>query len=308
MKIVDLFSGTGGFSIPFNEVGYENLLFCEYESHARQVINKHWPNTEIFNDVTKLDKAHIHGLNKSKDELIFTGGFPCQDISIAGKNKGIENGEKSGLWREYKRLIRDCKPKYAVIENVFTLLSRGLNVILEDLAEIGYDATWTTIDTQWCGSPQRRRRVYILAVRDGIPAESDIFRCNERDNDRVRSEMGNIKESRSRNIKERAGEWKQTSYFTRQRSDQFSETGLSSTLAKRDYKSYTDLIIQNDVIRRVTPKERLLLQGYDYDFFDGCGLTNTQKFTLNGMSLHAVRYIAKCIKEFDEANNVPTNK
>ena len=161
-KVLDLFSGIGGFGLGLESTGdFKVEAFCEIESHCVKVLKSNFSGVPIFNDITKLNV-------QSGEYDVFTGGFPCQDISIAGKNNGID-GEKSGLWKDYKRLIKQGKPKYAIIENVFALLGRGLEVILQDLAEIGYDATWTLYDTRYFGKPQRRRRVYIVAVRDGIP-------------------------------------------------------------------------------------------------------------------------------------------
>ena len=152
MNVLDLFSGIGGFSLGLERAGMETVAFCEFEPHAQKILAKHWPNIPIHDDVRTLDGKQYRG---SID--VICGGFPCQDISIAGKNNGGINGERSGLWQEYKRLIKEIQPKYAIIENVSALLSRGLDVVLSDLAEIGYDATWTVIDTKYTGRPQRRR-------------------------------------------------------------------------------------------------------------------------------------------------------
>ena len=168
------------------------------------------------------------------------GGFPCQDISIAGKGAGL-SGERSGLWFEYKRLINEARPKYAVIENVSALLGRGLRVILQDLAEIGYDATWTTFDSKYFGVPQRRRRVYIVAVRDGIPSDTDLFEFGKRNLGECREQMESFDKRFRWDFEKGRGDQHTFTYLTRQRSNEFKEVGLSGTLAKRDYKSYNRL-------------------------------------------------------------------
>ncbi len=292
MKVLDLYSGIAGFTLGLEKTGFfKTKMFCEIETHCVKVLNKNFPEISVFSDIKKLAV-------KPNEYDVFTGGFPCQDISIAGKNAGI-SGEKSGLWKEYKRLIKEGKPKYAIIENVFALLGRGLEIILQDLAEIGYDATYTTYDTKYFGKPQRRRRVYIVAVRDGIPAEYDFFENGCRDIERSRQKMESFNKSFRWHFKEKDGDKHTFTFVTRQRSNEFKETGLSGTLAKRDYKSYTDLVIQNNTIRRVTPQERMNLQGFPSDWLDGCGLSNKEKFTCNGMSVPVVEYIGMLLFKFD---------
>lgn len=301
LKVFDIFSGSGGYSRGFEQAGMETVAFCEYEDYAKKVLSKHWPTIPIYDDIRDVyhNTLQDDGINFD----VICGGFPCQDISIAGKNKGIIEGERSGLWREFKRIIDETKPKYAVIENVSALLSRGLDVILQDLAEIGYDAAWTMLDTQYFGLPQRRRRVYILGVRDGIPEGTDIFRFEERDNAAVRQETLHIEKSRPWDFtKGREGEYS-FAYFTRQRSDQFDCKGVASTIMKRDYKDFTDLILDDGGLRKIAIGERLALQGYPIDYFDNCDLTTTQQYMLNGMSVPVVKWLGERIIEFDNFVN-----
>jgi site-specific DNA-cytosine methylase len=282
LKVFDIFSGSGGYSLGFEQAGMETVAFCEYEDYAKKVLNKHWPNIPVYDDVRNVTGAMLKDDNIEFD--VICGGFPCQDISIAGKNKGLLEGERSGLWREFRRLIDETKPKYAVIENVSALLSRGLDIILQDL-----------------GVPQRRRRVYILAVRDGIPEDADIFRFVERSDATVKQQTVHIEKSRDWNF-EQTGEGRYPfAYFTRQRSDQFGCKGVASTIMKRDYKDFTDLILDSTGLRKLAVTERLSLQGYDTTFFDGCELTNTQSYMLNGMSIPVVKWLGEQIVHFDKS-------
>jgi site-specific DNA-cytosine methylase len=303
MNVLDLFSGTGGFSIGLSQAGMQTVAFCECDDHAKRVLQHHWPDVPVFDDVKAITKEYLYE-NGIQSVDVICGGFPCQDISIAGKNAGIENGERSGLWGEYKRIIADVRPKYAIIENVSALLSRGLNVVLSDLAEVGYDATWTVIDSQYTGVPQRRRRVYILAVRDGIPADADIFRFEQRGEADIGEALANIHGRRAWNFEAGAGVGHPFAYFTRQRSDQFACCAVAGTIAKRDYKSFTDLVLEDGIVRRVTPTERLRLQGYSEDFFDGITLSEKEKFTLNGMTIPAVKWVGDCVVEFNKTFGV----
>jgi site-specific DNA-cytosine methylase len=299
LKVFDIFSGSGGYSLGFEQAGMETVAFCEYEGYAKRVLNKHWPTIPIYDDVRDVTATMLTDDNIDFD--VICGGFPCQDISIAGKNKGLLEGERSGLWREFRRLIDETKPKYAVIENVSALLSRGLDIILQDLAEIGYDATWTMLDSQYFGVPQRRRRVYIVAVRDGIPEGTDLFRFVERSDAAVKRKTLHLEESRNWNFEQDQERGYPFAYFTRQRSDQFSCKGVASTIMKRDYKDFTDLILDSNGIRKLAVTERLSLQGYDTDFFDNCGLSNVESHMLNGMTVPVVKWLGEQIIQFDQA-------
>jgi DNA (cytosine-5)-methyltransferase 1 len=297
MKALGLFSGIGGFELGLQRAGFSIGGLCEIDESCGRVLNKNFPHIEVLKDV-----KNICPLLGEYD--IICGGFPCTDISIAGKGKGGINGEKSGLWHEFLKTISKVRPKYALVENVFGLRSRGLEELLQGLSQIGYDAEYTTFDTQYFGSPQRRRRIYILAVRDGIPSGADIFNNKQRSTKECRQKVQHIDKGRRWHFKEGEGKRTQTAFFTRQRSDEFKETGLSSTLAKRDYKSFTDLVLEGmggllERIRRVTPEERLLLQGFPIDWFSGLGIQNSAKFSMNGMSVATVEHIGKLILDFD---------
>jgi len=300
-RVLDLFSGIGSFSLGLEYAGMKSVAFCECEEKAARQIKRHWPSAAMYDDVKTLTKERLDQDGIESIDVI-CGGFPCQDISIAGKGAGI-SGERSGLWFEFKRIINDVRPKYAIVENVSALLGRGLSTILGGLAEIGYDAAWTVYDSQYFGLPQRRRRVYIVAVRDGIPPETDLFSLNGRSGGQCKREVESIDSQRQWHFKEGDGVGEETSFYTRQRSDEFSCTGLSSTLAKRDYKSFTDIVVSGETIRRVTPKERLKLQGIPECWLDGLGLSDSDKFRLNGMSVPVVHHIGNIIKEFDNEQN-----
>lgn len=161
LRILDLYSGIGGFSKAFEDVSSEHFkthAFCEIDKYAQLVLKKHWPLTPIFEDVRTIPgKMFRHRIE------IICGGFPCQDISVAGKQRGINEETRSGLWFEYKRLIEEIKPRWVVIENVANLRSNGLAVVLKDLSEIGYDAEWEIISARSVGAPHLRERIWIVA-------------------------------------------------------------------------------------------------------------------------------------------------
>jgi DNA (cytosine-5)-methyltransferase 1 len=161
MKVLDLFSGIGGFSLGLERAGFETVAFCEFEPHAQAILKKHWPDVPIFDDVRELDGRQFRG---SVD--IVCGGFPCQDLSVAGKKAGFD-GDRSSLYVEMLRIISECLPRYAIFENVTGLLSgdngRWFAQFLYDLAEVGYDAEWHCIEAAYLGAPHRRDRVWIIA-------------------------------------------------------------------------------------------------------------------------------------------------
>lgn len=132
------------------------------------MLKKHWPKVKCYEDVTKLTAGQLATDGIAVD--VITGGFPCQDISVAGKQAGIGEGTRSGLWSECIRLVSELRPRYAIFENVANLLSgpserpgAWFSRILCDLAEVGYDAEWENIPASAVGAPHRRERVWIIA-------------------------------------------------------------------------------------------------------------------------------------------------
>ena len=160
MKVLDLFSGIGGFSLGLERAGMETAAFCEIDKKCHKVLKKHWPQVPIFDDVTKLTKEKLD--ERSITVNVICGGFPCQDLSVAGTGRGLE-GSRSGLWFEYGRIISELRPRYVIVENVSALLNRGLDQVLGQLAQIGYDAEWHCIPASAVGAPHRRDRIWIVA-------------------------------------------------------------------------------------------------------------------------------------------------
>ena len=164
MRVLDLFSGIGGFSLGLERAGMKTVAFCEINPFARRVLAYRWPGVPCFDDVRTLSAQHLTADGIAVD--VICGGFPCQDISIAGKGAGLA-GERSGLWREYARLVGELRPQYVIVENVSALLGRGLGDVLGDLAALGYDAEWHCIPASAVGAPHRRDRLWIVAYPDG---------------------------------------------------------------------------------------------------------------------------------------------
>jgi DNA (cytosine-5)-methyltransferase 1 len=157
LQVLDLFSGIGGFSLGLERAGMRTVAFCEIEPYCRAVLAKHWPHVPCHEDIRALRASDI-----PERVDVICGGFPCQDISVAGKRVGID-GERSGLWREYARLIGEIRPQYVIVENVAALLVRGLDRVLGDLAALGFDAEWHCIPASAVGAHHRRDRIWIVA-------------------------------------------------------------------------------------------------------------------------------------------------
>jgi DNA (cytosine-5)-methyltransferase 1 len=159
---LDLFAGIGGFSLGLERTGgFRTAAFCEIDRKAQKVLNKHWPDVPVFEDVSALTKEKIDETVGVPIHVI-TGGFPCQDISLAGRGAGLE-GERSGLWFQFHRLIKEVQPRYVFIENVSALRSRGLDAVVSGLNEIGYDAEWHCLPASAVGAPHQRDRLWIVA-------------------------------------------------------------------------------------------------------------------------------------------------
>lgn len=155
------------------------MAFCEIEEFPRQVLAKHWPGVPCYNDVRTLDADALRRDGIAVD--VITGGFPCQDISIAGKRAGITEGTRSGLWSECIRLVGELRPKFAIFENVSNLLvgpserpGAWFGRVLGDLAGEGYDAEWADIPASYVGAWHRRGRVWLVAYPHEVSRQQGL--------------------------------------------------------------------------------------------------------------------------------------
>ncbi len=168
LSVLSLFAGIGGFDLGLERTGgFKTVAFCEIDPFCRRVLAKHWPEVPCYDDVRTLTAERLAADGIAVD--VICGGFPCQDISLAGSQAGLD-GRRSGLWSEIVRLSRDLRPRYILVENVANLLSGPSNRpgawfarVLGDLAEIGYDAEWNCIPASAVGAPHIRDRVWIIA-------------------------------------------------------------------------------------------------------------------------------------------------
>jgi DNA (cytosine-5)-methyltransferase 1 len=174
MRVLDLFSGIGGFALGLESVGMHTVAFCESNGYARRVLRRHWPDVWLYEDVRTLTAKRLKADGIRGIDLI-CGGFPCQDISCAGKGAGIE-GSRSGLWSEYARLIREVRPRWVIAENVSALRGRGADKVLGDLEAAGYSAWPLVVGAIHAGAPHRRQRAWIVAHASSQRYDDNSFR------------------------------------------------------------------------------------------------------------------------------------
>ena len=252
MKVLSLFSGVGGFDMGLENAGMQTVFQCEWDKHANTILNKHWPHVPKWEDVSSLTGKHI--LSKAPVIDIVAWGSPCQDLSVAGKRSGLE-GERSGLFHQGIRIIKELRketngqyPRISIWENVVGALNsnRGADfgIILNEMAEAGAMVIeWAVLDAQYFGVPQRRRRVFVIAIFDPVLAE----RCP--------SPLLPVAESLPRHLTKSKPKRQSTTSTTpegvgsssrmRGFGDYISDD-TASAIKARDHKDATDLVIEQD--------------------------------------------------------------
>ena len=162
---VSLFAGVGGFDLALERAGITVVASVEWDKNAQNVLKRRFPNSTIFGDIQGVTGEQLIQAGFDPSNGIITGGFPCQDLSVAGKRAGLA-GARSGLFWEICRLLDETRTQTFILENVPGLLSsnngRDMAVVIEALVERGYRIAWRVLDAQYFGVPQRRRRVFIV--------------------------------------------------------------------------------------------------------------------------------------------------
>ena len=166
MRFGSLFCGIGGFDLGLERAGMQCAWQVEIDPYAQKVLAKHWPDVRRHADVCTFPPQE-----GDWEVDVICGGFPCQDISYAGKGAGLA-GARSGLWYEFARIIGKLRPRYVIVENVSALLTRGMGEVIGTLATLGYDAEWHVIPASAVGAPHRRDRVWIVGIRSGDGCEA----------------------------------------------------------------------------------------------------------------------------------------
>lgn len=237
---VSLFAGVGGFDLALTRCGVDVVAAVEIDKQARSVLERNFPGTKLFTDVQEVTGEQLIESGFDPSGGIITAGFPCQDLSVAGRRNGLE-GVRSGLFWHIIRLAKETKAEWILIENVPGLLSsqrgRDMGIVLGALDELGYSVAWRVFDAQFFGVPQRRRRVFIVAhLGDGGGSPSEVLALGE-------SGAGNFEsvtaEREETSIPVGDGI---ASVYRLLAFGYYKNDGTFSTLKQRDYKDHTDLV------------------------------------------------------------------
>jgi DNA (cytosine-5)-methyltransferase 1 len=330
VKAISLFSGVGGLDIGFERAGIETILQVEKDEHCLSVLESHWPDVERMTDVRDVgcglpkrgaaigdDGSNASGqsgdqINRLRGVDLIYGGFPCQDISIAGSRAGL-TGEQSGLWFEFERIVSELRPRWVAVENVAGLLSSNggadFGVILTGLGKLGFDASWAVLDAQHFGVPQRRRRVFIVGGPRGRRAEQVLSLCEScggnpetcsearegATGDLTSSTDGSSRTAGNNGKLGRAGD-----VFAATQRTPWQVPHLAWALQERDSKgtdsstkeghlivgALPDISPGTESVRRLTPRECERLMGWPDDWTrwgaDGTEISDTQRYRMCG--------------------------
>jgi DNA (cytosine-5)-methyltransferase 1 len=307
MNHLGLFSGIGGFEEAFRRAGASLIGLCEIEPNAQRVLRRHFPGVRIINDVKAITKETFGGISI---ELI-TGGFPCQDLSVAGRRAGLD-GERSGLWFEYLRIIDMFRPRWVEIENVPGLLSSNggedFAIILRGLVELGYGVAWRVFDSQFDGVAQRRERVFIVASLGNSSCAEVLFERESGAWDSAPSrEAGASVTALTANGVGTCGAddnqaqgvhlvpigCRMTAF------GEYVDDGTSSTLKRRDFKDATDLVVQPQISHALTS------EGADASE-DGMGRGTPIIAFQQGVTIHGTDKTARVASYTDIAGSLRT--
>ena len=311
MKLLSLFSGIGAFEKALDnlDIEYDLVNYCEIDSYASKAYSliHGVPESKNLGDITKVETS------KLKDIDMVTYGFPCQDISIQGMQKGFEDGEertRSGLFFEALRIIEDTKPKYAIAENVKNLVSKRFEkefeIVLSSLEEAGYNNYWTILNSKDFGIPQNRERVFIISIRKDIDdgkfefPQPELLFLNVRDlmedsapkNCYLKDEDVRKFVSKPTSV----GNCSQLGYIDRPTFHDFSNRvysidGIARTLMGEGGNCNDkagQYLLDSGQIRRLTPKECFRLMGFDdrdIDILIKNKISNTQLYKMAGNSI-----------------------
>ena len=264
MKAVSLFAGVGGFDLALERNGVPVVASVEIDKNARKVLAKQFPNSAILEDVKEVTGEQLFKLGFESDGII-VGGFPCQDLSVAGKRAGLA-GDRSGLFFEVTRILEETKAKYFILENVPGLLSsnkgRDMGTVVGTLDELGYSVAWRVLDAQYFGVPQRRRRVFIVGCigddwrtpaqilsliegRTGYLAESKQKGKDSSSNASIGAGNFELYDFPSQSVSPtlNAARARDTMTFRQRGFGDYETDTNASALKARDYKDATDLVV-----------------------------------------------------------------
>ena len=301
---VSLFAGVGGFDLAMQKNNIKVVAAVEIDKKAREVLEKQFPDTKLFSDVKGVSGEQLRSAGFISERGIITGGFPCQDLSIAGLRRGLA-GERSGLFHEIIRLTDELQPRVLILENVPGLLSsqrgKDMGIVITALVERGYGVCWRVLDSQNFGVPQRRRRLFIVAIlRDHRRPVEILLEPESRD--------GDLREIREKRQTVRVEATKCTATYSKSKRAQsieddetWLENAVVPTLNNFDVgDTRATTLILEESLRRLTPIEWERLQGFPDDWTIGQADTTRFKQMGNAVTVNVVDWIIKrLVKSFE---------
>lgn len=306
MKFGSLFSGIGGFDLGFERAGMSCAWQCEIDVKCQEVLQKHFTGAKLYDDVRTITAGNTESVD------LICGGFPCQDVSVAGKRKGLA-GDRSGLWFEFHRILSELKPKWVVIENVPGLLSsnrgRDFAVILSGLADIGYMSAWRVLDSQYFGVAQRRRRVFLIAsLGNGSAAEVLFESEGVRWHPPARTEAGQGTAGTVEGNTTLGFDLAQITSKLNYSNPKQGDPQPPLNCAAQGFIAYenhpvgqadNNVISQAHGVRRLTPTECARLQGFPDDWNDWLSDSARYKQFGNAVTVNVAEWIGKRIMELE---------
>lgn len=306
LKVGSLFSGVGGLDLGFERQGFSISWACDKEKTCRNILSKHFPNTKIYDDVCSIDPTKVESVD------VIVGGFPCQDLSVAGNRKGLA-GERSGLFYEFIRIVRDMpkQPSFVVVENVPGMLTsnkgRDFAVVLHEMVKQWNPKSiaWRVLDSRFFGVPQRRERVFVIADLAGERA-SEVLALKEdmRGDPRTRTAQRKNFVSTVNSLFEEPNQKypitirKSRKAQTKKDFETWIETDYANTLNLFDVRQRSSvLVIENeDRVRYLTPVETERLQGFPDNWTEG--LSNSARYNQmgNAVTVNVAEWVAKRLK------------
>jgi len=204
LKLLDTFAGIGGFSYAAEKLvgGFKTVQFIEIDSYCQQILNKNFPNIPIHDDISTYTAEPYSA-------SVISSGFPCQDISVAGRQQGITEATRSGLFFQLLRTIRMVRPKYVILENVSAILNNGMDIVLGELYKAGYDAEWCCIPSSFVGACHQRDRIWIIAYPISFRSRSQSEIQTGRDSSSSCGGSGDVADSNSDNSQTRSQQLQQ---------------------------------------------------------------------------------------------------
>ena len=292
MRYISLFAGIGGFDLALNRLGHTCVWANEWDKYAADIYDKQFTNRCDRRDIASVSTSEI------PDHDLLVGGFPCQAFSIAGKRRGFDD-TRGTLFFEIARILKDKKPKYFILENVKGLLSHDggntFKTIISTLTELGYDLQWQVLNSKNFGVPQNRERVFIVGHIRG-ERRPEVFPIGE--SNEVFNEQNQISATLDSNYHKGAN-WNRTfinqlNNPTHSNDRVYGDSGVSPSLnTMQGGRRQPKIAIQEKKIRRLTPLECELLQGFPDGWTEGLSDTQRYKCLGNAVTVNVVYEIAK---------------